>query len=257
MKFLNFLEKIKIRTSKAIRNIYFVEKTSRYAIKIFISLFFLANIIAFLFGNKNFIFFRNLISQLGISKYTPLPIIFNSACIITGILLIPFFFFLRYKGDEILKNSLDYLKNGRFFRLFNHFGFYSGLIGSTGFVGLGLFNMSWNPLYMHDISATLVLGGFIFLTFFISWLIIRYEIEIPAKLGIYGIVSSLFILISYLSLNVNVIFSFVYLEWLWMLIILSWLWLFIRYVFKDSSKLFSRNFVINKKKLIKTSFEFK
>jgi len=253
MKLLSFFEKIKRRTNNAIKNIHFIEKISRYAIKIFVSLFLLANIIAFLFGNEAFIFFRNLISQLGISKYTPFPIIFNSACIITGILLIPFFFFLRYKGDEILKNSMVYLKNGRGFKLFNHIGFYSGLIGSIGLIGLGLFNMSWNPLYMHEISATLALGGFIFLTFFISWLIIMYDIEIPAKLGIYGIISSLFILISYLSLNVNVIFTFVYLEWIWMLIIFIWLWLFIRSVFKDSSKLESRNLVTSKKIFIKNN----
>ncbi|TFF97485.1 MAG: hypothetical protein EU541_08160 [Promethearchaeota archaeon] len=257
MNSLSYLEQIKKKISAAINNIHFIEKTSRYAINIFIALFLLANLVAFIFGNRSFISFNNLISHLGYSSYTPLPILFNSACIITGILFIPFFFFFINKFNQTIEYSLLYIKYNCIFKNLSHFALYSGLIGSIGFIGIGVFNMNWNPFYMHEISSILVMGGFIFFLFFMSWLIVIYDLEISINIGIYGIISSTFTLISYLSLNVNVIFNFEFLEWIWMIITISWLWVFIRSVFDDSNNFLSSTFYTKTKNLLRIRLENK
>lgn len=257
MKKQNYFKRFKVNIAKKIKGSYFVEKTSRYAIFIYISILNIAGLIAFLFGNRDFLFFENLVSHLGYHAYTPLPFIFNLGCIITGLLLIPFFFYLLERINKSLVVAEKNLKYSRFFKFFSHSAFYSGLIGSIGFIGIGVFSMNWNPFFMHEIFATLVLTGFIFLAFFMSWLIVIYDLEISINLGIYGIISSVFILVTYLTLNTMVIFDFRFLEWIWMLIIISWLSLFIRSVFKDSDIFLVKNLLKYKKNLYKNRIEIK
>ncbi|MBD3212034.1 MAG: hypothetical protein GF311_05430 [Candidatus Lokiarchaeota archaeon] len=257
MKKLSLLREWKKKIGQKFKNYEFIKRTSKYAIHIYVSFLIIACFFAIYFGKEAFLVFNNLISHLGFYEYTPFPFIFNWACILSGILFIPFFLnlFLRLKHN--LKEGSLSMKHDRFFRNFSSAALYSGILGSVGLIGQGIFNMSWGDIFMHMIFSTLAFGGFVFLGFFMGLLIVIYDLKISINLGLYGVISTLLLLAFWFNHTSLEFVGFVFLEWIWMCISLSWMWLFIRSVFKDSAN--SLGNILNeiKNKYIRLRFEFK
>lgn len=125
----------------------------------------------------NYFIWNNWISDLGGASFTPMPIIFDFACILGGIFCI----FLNLTLNFVFrKNTLA------------RFGILIGLIGNLGYLGVGAFSINRNFLgVMHELFSGIAFGGFVLWTFLLGWCIILYNIEIPKKIGWYGIIGPL------------------------------------------------------------------
>ena len=125
----------------------------------------------------NFFIWNNWISDLGGESFTPIPIIFDFACILGGIFCI----FLNLTLNFVFrKNTLA------------RFGILIGLIGNLGYLGVGVFSINRNFLgFMHELFSGVAFGGFVLWAFLLGWSIILYNTEIPKKIGYYGIIGPL------------------------------------------------------------------
>ncbi|MFX0156337.1 MAG: hypothetical protein ACFE9Q_17580, partial [Candidatus Hodarchaeota archaeon] len=98
------------------------------------------------------------------------------------------------------------------------------LIGNFGYIGVGIFSadrdyeqfsvLGQGP---HGIMSYLAFGGFTLGAFFMGWLIVLYNTNIPKILGVYGICGPLTVAI------INLIDSTPFLEWLLLFSILAWI----------------------------------
>jgi hypothetical protein len=255
MKELSQLREWKKKVGQTFKDYEFIKRTSKYAIHIYVSFLIIASFFAIYFGKETFLVFNNLISHLGFYEYTPFPFIFNLACILSGILFIPFFLNLFWRLKQHFREGCLSMKYDRFFRNFSSAALYSGILGSVGLIGQGIFNMGF--IFMHMIFSTLAFGGFVFLGFFMGWIILIYDLEISINLGLYGVISTLLLLGFWFNHPSLEFVSFVFIEWVWMFVSLSWIWLFIRSVFKDSANSLGKILNEIKKKYIRLRFEFK
>ena len=60
----------------------------------YISMIFMSIIIAYT-GSGGYNFLEHTISELGLKLMTPLPNLFNSACMLAGVISVPYYFLLR------------------------------------------------------------------------------------------------------------------------------------------------------------------
>jgi len=254
---VSLFQETKQKISTSLKSFNFIEKTSLWGVLIFIFVFMFSNFSIYIFQSQKYALFTQVVSILGFHNYTPFAYIFNLGCFLAGILILPFF---SHIFDRI--NKFHEWSNGdkKAYRLFKTLGFgaaISGLMGDIGFIGVGIFSMSFNPFFMHEIFATLLLLGFMFLSFFMSCLIIIYDLDIPVNVGIYGICSCLFIFVSTFILIFVPSVRFEHLEWIWLFIIISWLTLFIRSMAKTTDNFFKKSFLKYKNNLIKNRIKLK
>jgi hypothetical membrane protein len=191
----------------------------------YISLLIIAVIIASLLDPDGYTIWDNWISDLGASDHTPAPVLYDIACILAGSMTIPFTFYLEKVLAPMPERTK--LKEQHYSRLrfrLSSFAFLFSIIGNLGYIGVGIFSADrdFKSLSVlgegpHVIMSYLTFGGFTLGAFFMGWLIVLYETNIPKSLGIYGIFGPLIVSI------LNLIESTPLLEWLLLFSILLWI----------------------------------
>nr|MDO8087055.1 DUF998 domain-containing protein [Candidatus Sigynarchaeum springense] len=125
----------------------------------------------------------NWISDLGGSKYTvphtPLPILYDLACVIAGALTVPLTFFLE--GVVAPRDSSMSRWRLRLVSL----GFLFGIVGNVGYIGVGVFSEDRNFWGLHGVTSALAFGGFVVSGFFVAFCALIYRTRIPKKFGVY------------------------------------------------------------------------
>lgn len=165
----------------------------------YVLLIFISIIIASYVGSMGYNLFEHTVSELGLSLITPLPHLFDIACMLAGIIAFPYYFYLRKKmigetGDNVLLQSTMLI----------------GFIGGIGYFFVGVFSLERSgPLYIaHEIFAICAFMGFVASIILFSVYIIRYQNKFPKSFGIFGAVFPLLFLILYGAFGIPI------LEWL-------------------------------------------
>jgi len=155
----------------------------------------------------------NWISALGDYKDTPFFYLYDAACIIAGILTIPFTFYLEKTLAPEGNSSRMQVKLASFGWLF-------GLIGSVCYVFVGIFSEGRSVPYeggsLHGLFSGITFAGFVLSAMFYGIIIIFYETNFPRGLGIYGLIGPFVVL----ALN---LFGMPIFEWLLLFSILAWI----------------------------------
>ena len=179
---------------KVVTNYKFVKRTSIIVISVYLLLLLVAVIIAAIWGPYGYTIWTRMISDLGGSNYTPVPIIFDIACVFAGIMTIPLTFYVEnlFAPLPTRKN----FKTQHFSRLRFRLGsnaFFFSLMGNLAYIFVGIFSEDRNPPLLdfasvHDVFSFFSFSGFAFGAFFIGWIIVLYDMKIPKLFGIYGII---------------------------------------------------------------------
>ena len=125
-----------------------------------------------------------------------------------------------------MKSAAEQLGERHYSRLrfrLSSFAFLFSIIGNIGYIGVGIFSADRDYDFLsvlgqgpHGLMSYLAFGGFTFGAFFMGWIIVLYDTNIPKILGIYGIFGPLSVSI------LNLIESTPLLEWFLLFSILIW-----------------------------------
>jgi len=151
---------------------------------VYLSLLFGSLIIANFFG---YTILDNTISQLGLSITTPVPLMFDSACVIGGITSILLYFYLS-KRIEVLSFKIS--KKIKLMYRVQKYGLILGIIGSIGIACVGIFSLerAGPQGVWHGLFSIIAFGGYILSLFTFGILIFKYSMELPKILGITGLI---------------------------------------------------------------------
>jgi hypothetical protein len=166
----------------------FVKKISMFVIVLFLSLLIIGVIIAATFGPGGYTIWTHMISDLGGRKHTPVPILYDFACVIAGTLTIPLTFYLENLFAPLPNKDL---KNQHFSRLrfrLSSNAFFFSLVGNLAYIGVGIWSEDRNYELLdfagfHDVFSFFAFAGFSFGAFFIGWIILLYDTKIPLMRG--------------------------------------------------------------------------
>ncbi len=157
---------------------------------------------------KNF-FLKHTVSELGSNSLTPLPYLFDLACVLAGLISIPFYHLLRKKME---RNKLSGKKTARLLK----YGTLIGCIGGLGYLFVGIFSLERagpNNIY-HNAFAGFAFSGYVISIVLYSIHIIYFQIKITRIYGMFGFFGPL------LFLGLYFITFFPLLEWLLLVSIL-------------------------------------
>jgi hypothetical membrane protein len=186
-------------------------------ILIYVPLIIIGIIVAAYYDPEGYSIVTNWISDLGGSPHTPAPYLYDIACIVAGTLTLPFAFYMENLLAPLPKRESPHIHYSRMrFRLVSS-AFLFSLIGSIGYIGVGIFSENRDYYNLHTITSSLAFGGFTLGAFFMGWTIVLYDTKIPKLLGIYGIIGPLTTIIIFLLIN-NPLW-----EWLLLFSILAWI----------------------------------
>jgi len=189
-----------------------------YSSAIYIVLLVLNVLLSSFFG---FSLTLNYVSDLGSKNFIPFPYIHNLICVFGGVVSLPVNFFVRKKLRIVYKSS-------RFSLLFVELGVTLGVIGSVGYMFLGVFSLDRagpGDIY-HGIITFISFGGYIFSIFFFSLnIVLSHKCKLK-NLGFFGLVVPIAFLFAYCFLTIPLI------EWFLLSSILLFLLLLDYYVFK-------------------------
>ncbi|MFX0104750.1 MAG: DUF998 domain-containing protein [Candidatus Hodarchaeota archaeon] len=187
------------------------------AIILYLSFLIAGVIVASIFGSSGYSIIDNWISDLGGSIYTPAPYLYDIACIIAGILTIPITFYMENLLLPLPQKSIDIRNITRLrIRLISS-AFTFGLIGSLGYIGVGIFSEDRSYFGLHSAMSILAFVGFVLSAFCIGMYILLYNTRIPKLLGLYGVVGPLTTIIVFFIEN-NPLW-----EWILLFSILAWI----------------------------------
>jgi len=170
----------------------------------YLSLLFISLLVAL---EYDFNIITHTISDLGNSLSTPIPFLFDWACVIAGIITIPYNFFIR--KSVIYKPAGSSLK-AKILHSSSFIGISCGIIGGFGYICVGVFSLERagpNGTF-HGVCTALAFFGFVFsILCFCLHAVLRHA-YITKGFGICGVIipSVLFML--------NFIFNIPLLEWL-------------------------------------------
>jgi len=186
-------------------------------ILIYIPLIIVGIIIAAYFDPDGYSILTNWISDLGGIPHTPAPFLYDIACIVAGSLTIPLTFYMENLLAPLPKRKGTPIHFSRMrFRLVSS-AFLFSLIGSIGYIGVGIFSEDRDFYNLHTITSSLAFGGFTLGAFFMGWTIVLYETKIPKLLGLYGIIGPFTTIIIFLLIS-NPLW-----EWILLFSILAWI----------------------------------
>lgn len=163
----------------------------------------------------------NYISDLGSTEVTPFPLIHDLISIFGGIISLPVNFFARKKLRVVYKDSKHSL-------LFAEFGVVFGVIGNIGYVFIGVFSLDRagpGDMY-HGVVTLISFIGYVLSIFFFSLNIVLSHKCKLRRLGFFGLIAPISLLIAYC------VFSFPLIEWFLLSSILLFLFLLNYYVLK-------------------------
>ena len=172
----------------------------------YITMIFMSIIIASYIGSGGYNLFEHTISELGLKLMTPLPNLFNSACMLAGIISIPYYFLLRKKVISWTQDSL-------LLKVTMCIGF----IGAIGYFFVGVFSLERSgPFHItHEIFAGIAFVGFVAAIILFSIYIIRFQDRFLKGFGIFGLIFPVTFLVLY-CVYITPIF-----EWLLLISILT------------------------------------
>ncbi|MFX1501458.1 MAG: DUF998 domain-containing protein, partial [Promethearchaeota archaeon] len=162
-------------------------------------------VIANIFGYN---IISNTISQLGATRITPAPFMFNCACVIGGLTTSLLYCYLSRR--------IQIIKNNKVINAMLRFGTILGINGSIGIMFVGIFSMDRSgPLgVLHNLSSIYAFGGYIIALLIFGIIIFRSYSKMPRIIGINGMIP-LTILIGYF------IFPSPLLEWIILITIIT------------------------------------
>jgi len=141
---------------------------------------------------------NNWISDLGSSKHTAVPVLYDLACIFAGTLTIPFIFYLERHITPIPQKLEDFPVPHRWAYRFMSMGLLWSLLGSIFYIGVGIFsgdrNVKITPgLGAHDLCSFGAFGGFSLAAIFLGFALVFVRQPLIPKpynypLGIWGII---------------------------------------------------------------------
>ncbi|MFX1345776.1 MAG: DUF998 domain-containing protein [Promethearchaeota archaeon] len=170
----------------------------------YLSLLFISLLVAL---EYDFSILTHTISDLGNSLFTPVPILFDCACVIAGIITIPYNFFIR--KSVIYKPAGSSLK-AKLLHSLSFIGISCGIIGGFGYICVGIFSLerAGPDGTFHGVCAALAFFGFVCSILCFSLNAVLRHAYITKGFGICGVIvpSAFFIL--------NFIFDTPLLEWL-------------------------------------------
>ncbi len=226
MKLLQIVEginKVRAKFYEKITNFKVVKYSVTSVMLIYIPLLIIGCIVAAVFDPDGYTIWTNWISDLGSINHTPAPYLYDIACIIAGIMTVPFTFYMENFLAALPKNPIETSKFTRFKIRLASYAFLSGIIGNLSYIGVGIFSADRDFFNMHNYTSTLAFGGFILATFFMGWLIILYRTGISKIIGVYGVFGPLTVAIIYLVIQeidspLDKLF-----EWMMLFAILAWI----------------------------------
>jgi hypothetical protein len=217
------INKARAKFYNVVTNYKFVKRTSIIVISVYLLLLLVAVIIAAIWGPYGYTIWTRMISDLGGSNYTPVPILFDITCVFAGIMTIPLTFYIEnlFAPLPTRKN----FKTQHFSRLRFRLGsnaFFFSLMGNIAYIFVGIFSEDRNPPLLdfasfHDFFSFFSFAGFAFGAFFIGWIIVLYDVKIPKLFGIYGIIAPSSMLFAFLFTMEAL--------WEWILLFSIFLWI--------------------------------
>ncbi len=223
---IKVLEKLK---SHPIRKI--IKKSLAIGIIGYISLIFISAIVAFFTEPEAYMMWRNTISDLGSYLFTPFPGLFDTACIMAGVITIPYYFSLQKKiisQITSLEKSIT-IKTPYLGNILLKTGVIIGVCGGIGYIFVGVFSLerAGPNNIIHGLFAGGAFLGFVISIILFSLYIIFFQNRIPRSFGIFGIVAPL----TFFGLYCILIDPLI--EWLLLISILSFsvpmgLWSFLK-----------------------------
>lgn len=225
--FFNIYQKL---TKKKVVRILAIIAAGIYWFSFVLSLFLIG-----LYGINPFSPLVNLISDLGSNAYSPIPYLFDIACIWAGFLSIPIslyiFRYLRKKTNPEIDNGR---KSQKRFKLINLFILISGILGDIGFIGIGIFSIDRNPYNIHFLFASFLFVGYYISAFLIGILYLLFDIKINRFIALYGFLASIITFIIVLILGLFQIYLVIF-EWIADFILISWLYSFLFSILRKSA----------------------
>jgi len=132
------------------------------------------------------------ISQLGSQMMTPVPIMFDIACMIGGSTTTFLYCYLsrRIKSScqILIKNKLILYK----------FALLSGVTGSIGIIFVGVFSLDRSFGIGHSLFSIIAFGGYVVALFIFGTLLFQYASEIPRIIGLTGNIPLLILIINFI-----------------------------------------------------------
>ncbi|MFX1277167.1 MAG: DUF998 domain-containing protein [Promethearchaeota archaeon] len=190
------------------------KKLVRICIYIQFIIFYPGLILAIIIANesnpKGYNLIYNYISDLGSVKFTPVPYIYNSIVILTGIITIPIFLYL----EEYLCSKST--------RILARLGKIVFLIGSTGLFSVGIINEDFLIPALHISFSIMAFACFTIGGVISGFLIILQKTIFPKIIGYYMTTYSLGLIILRIFHFIPII-TLPLIEWAWFLGILIWL----------------------------------
>ncbi|MFX1500797.1 MAG: DUF998 domain-containing protein [Promethearchaeota archaeon] len=167
-----------------------------------------------LFGYK---IISHTISQLGAMAISPIPFMFDSACMIGGLTSILFFY--------ILSRKIQFTYNSLIINKVSLVAKWIGIMGSIGTLALGIFSLDRSGPHgiYHVISSLCAFGGYILALSVFGAILIRSKSKLLKIISIKAMFPCLILII-------GLIFPCPLLEWMLLLSILELLILFFSWV---------------------------
>ena len=181
-------------------------------------------IIASVFGPVGYNIWDNYISDLGSIRFTPAPFILDFIAMITAILSIPLFFYLK---NLLLSKTIEKRTNSKgtieiLTKYLTHLGVLFFIIGAIGLFGIGLFSEDrTTELGLHSIFSIVVFGGIGFGGLFTGLLILFKDTIFPRILSPFMIFGTPGAGVIFLIHPSQV--SLPFLEWMMLFSIVVWL----------------------------------
>jgi hypothetical protein len=141
----------------------------------------LSLLVATFLGPQEYNLMKHTITDLGSLTYTPLPLLFDSACMMAGLVAIPYYFILQKKISfyGITGNKNNLLKSGTL----------TGIIGGIGYFFVGVFSLerAGPNNVAHGISSVIAFSGFVGAIAIFSIQIVFSQNIIPKFFGVFGL----------------------------------------------------------------------
>ncbi|MFX1315408.1 MAG: GNAT family N-acetyltransferase [Promethearchaeota archaeon] len=153
----------------------------------YIAMLIISIIIAYLSRTSNFRIITHEISCLGSKHFTPLPLLFNSACILGGITAM-FLNLALFK--HLLPRGPISLRGFRLGYEISRSGLICGMVGNVGYILVGVFSLdrAGPKTLIHGSFASMAFGGFTLSLLSFSICIMFYQVKIPKIYGVIGLV---------------------------------------------------------------------
>ena len=148
-------------------------------------LFFGAIIVGYIiaqFDPQGYDIFKNMISDMGSYRHTPLPYFLDYGAMITSIIILPAVFYM----EKRLAPAPDSREFERMRYRLSSLGFFFMLISFFSFFMIGVFSEDRTTILgLHNFFSYIVWSSLIFSSVFYGILILFYKTEIPRLLGAY------------------------------------------------------------------------